>query len=61
MMKNGIANNGKEEAEEINLCMTKLTGIDVFRNRKYTIDDAIKENAMGTFSRNKTNRRIIGK
>jgi hypothetical protein len=61
MIKNGIANNGKEEAEEINRCITKLTGMDVLMNRKYTNDDAISENAIGTFTRNKINRRIIGK
>jgi len=34
MIKKGIANNGKEEAEEINRCITKLTGMDVFMKRK---------------------------
>jgi len=61
MIKNGIANNGKEEAEEINRCITKLTGMDVLMKRKYTNDDAINENAIGTLTRNKINRRIIGK
>jgi uncharacterized lipoprotein YehR (DUF1307 family) len=60
MIKKGIASNGKEEAEEINRYITKLAGIDVFMKRKYTNDDVINENAMGTFKRNKTNN-IIGK
>lgn len=34
MMKKGIAKSGNEEADEINRCITKLTGIEVLKNRK---------------------------
>jgi hypothetical protein len=61
MIKKGIANKGKEEAEEIKRCITKLTGIDVLMKMKYTNEDAISENAIGTFNRNKTNSMIIGR
>ncbi|MFQ3282770.1 MAG: hypothetical protein ACI9S6_003138 [Reinekea sp.] len=60
IIKKGMANSGKEEAEEINRCITKLTGIELLIKRKYTKEDAMSENAIGTFTRNKTNSRIIG-
>jgi hypothetical protein len=41
--------------------MTKLTGIDVFKKRKYAIEEAIREKAIGTLSKKRTNRRIMGR
>ena len=32
--ENGMANNGNDSAEDINRCITKLTGIELFKNRK---------------------------
>jgi hypothetical protein len=60
MIKKGIASKGNEEADDINRCMTKLTGSESFRKRKYTIEEAISEKAMGTFKRNRINRRMMG-
>jgi len=34
IIKKGIANNGKDEADEIKRCITKLTGIEVLINKK---------------------------
>ncbi|OEF06828.1 hypothetical protein A1QK_00075 [Vibrio genomosp. F10 str. 9ZD137] len=61
MIKNGIASKGNEDAEEINRCITRLTGIEVLIKRKYPKADAINEKAMGTLSRKRINRRIIGR
>ncbi|EAS41292.1 hypothetical protein P3TCK_09053 [Photobacterium profundum 3TCK] len=60
IIKNGIANNGKDSADEIKRCITKLTGMESFMNKKYTIADDISEKAMGTFNKNNTNKIIIG-
>lgn len=56
-----MANNGKEDADEINRCITRLTGSEVFKNKKYAIEEAIKENAIGIFNKNKINNRTMGK
>tara|TARA_B100001063_G_scaffold108746_1_gene101417 strand:- start:470 stop:655 length:186 start_codon:yes stop_codon:yes gene_type:complete len=61
MIKNGIANNGNDSVELIKRCITKLTGIESLIKRKYTIADAINENAMGIFNRNRTKRMRIGR
>jgi hypothetical protein len=60
-MKNGIASNGNDSAELMNLCITKVTGIESLINKKYTIAEEINENAMGILRRNRTKRIKIGR
>jgi len=61
IIKKGMANKGNDDADDMNRCITNVTGIEVLINKKYTKEEAIKENAMGIFNKNNENKIIIGR
>ncbi len=60
IIKNGIASKGKDSALLIKVCIIRSKSIFVLIKAKNNNADPIKENAIGTFKKNKINRTMIG-